>query len=54
MMFDGPGQNAALVRQGLAFRPDWEKVITPVVDFVSDRPDVDGTKLALLGVSQAG
>ena len=54
MTFDGPGQNAALVRQGLAFRPDWEKVITPVVDFLSDRADVDREKLALLGVSQAG
>jgi hypothetical protein len=54
MTFDGPGQNAALVRQGLAFRPDWEKVITPVVDFLSARADVDGGKLALLGVSQGG
>jgi hypothetical protein len=54
MTFDGPGQNAALVRQGLAFRPDWEKVITPVVDFLSARPDADGGKLALLGVSQGG
>ena len=52
MTFDGPGQNAALVRQGLAFRPDWEKVITPVVDFLAARADVDGGKLALLGVSQ--
>jgi hypothetical protein len=54
MTFDGPGQNAALLRQGLAFRPDWEKVITPVVDFLSARADVDGDKLALLGVSQGG
>jgi hypothetical protein len=54
MTFDGPGQNAALVRQGLAFRPDWEKVITPVVDFLCARPDTDGGKLALLGVSQGG
>jgi hypothetical protein len=54
MTFDGPGQNAALVRQGLTFRPDWESVITPVVDFLLGRPDVDGGKLALLGVSQGG
>jgi hypothetical protein len=54
MTFDGPGQNAALVRQGLAFRPDWEKVVTPVVDFLSARADVDEEKLALLGVSQGG
>jgi hypothetical protein len=52
--FDGPGQNAALVRQHLPFRPDWEKVITPVVDHLLMRPDVDAGKIALLGVSQAG
>jgi len=54
LAFDGPGQNAALLRQGLAFRPDWENVIAPVVDFLSSRADVDETKLAIQGVSQAG
>jgi hypothetical protein len=54
MTFDGPGQNAALVRQRLAFRPDWENVVTPVVDFLAARSDVDAEKLALLGVSQGG
>ncbi|MGY1823130.1 alpha/beta hydrolase family protein [Geodermatophilus sp. SYSU D00079] len=52
--FDGPGQNAALVRQGLHFRPDWEHVVTPVVDALTTRPDVDPRKLALVGVSQGG
>ena len=52
--FDGPGQNAALVRQQLTFRPDWEKVITPVADYLVTRPDVDAGKLALLGASQGG
>jgi len=52
--FDGPGQNAALIRQHLTFRPDWEKVITPVVDHLLTRKDVDAGKIALLGVSQAG
>ena len=54
MTFDGPGQNAALVRQGLPFRPDWEDVITPVVDYLLARPDVAAGKIALLGTSQAG
>jgi hypothetical protein len=52
--FDGPGQNAALMRQQLSFRPDWEHVITPVVDHLVTRPDVDPARLALLGVSQGG
>ena len=54
MTFDGPGQNAALVRQGLHFRPDWEHVVTPVVDALLTRPDVDPRRLALVGVSQGG
>ncbi len=54
LTFDGPGQNAALIRQRLYFRPDWEAVITPVVDYALSRPDVDPDRLALIGVSQAG
>ncbi len=52
--FDGPGQGAALHRQGLHFRHDWEKVVTPVVDYLHTRPDVDTDRIALQGVSQAG
>jgi hypothetical protein len=51
---DGPGQNAALVRQHLPFRPDWEAVLTPLLDHLATRPDVDRDRVAVLGVSQAG
>ena len=54
MTYDGPGQNAALVRQGLPFRPDWENVLTPVIDHLAERPDVDLDRLAVMGVSQGG
>jgi Prolyl oligopeptidase family len=54
MTFDGPGQNAALVRQGIPFRPDWENVLTPVVDHLVARPDVDPGRIAVMGVSQGG
>lgn len=52
--FDGPGQGAALHRQGLYFRYDWEKVVTPVIDYLLTRGDVDTGRIALQGVSQAG
>lgn len=52
--FDGPGQGAALHRQHLHFRADWEAVVTPVVDYVLARPGVDPARVALHGVSQAG
>ena len=54
LLFDGPGQGAAFVRQHLYFRPDWEAVLTPVVDWLVERPEVDADRIAVLGVSQAG
>ena len=54
LTFDGPGQGYALWKQKLAFRPDWEKVITPVIDFVLSRSDVDPKRIALQGISQGG
>lgn len=54
LAFDGPGQGAALWRQGLYFRPDWEAVVTPVVDFALGLDGIDPDRIALLGVSQAG
>ncbi len=54
MTFDGPGQQAALFLQQIPFRPDWEAVLTPVVDAMVARPDVDADRMAVIGVSQAG
>jgi Prolyl oligopeptidase family len=54
MTFDGPGQQAALYEQGIPFRPDWEAVLTPVLDAMLARPDVDRDRIAVIGVSQAG
>lgn len=54
LMFDGPGQGAALIQRGLTMRPDWENVITPVFDFVAARPDVDTARVALIGGSLGG
>ena len=54
LFYDGPGQNAALFRQNLPFRPDWEAVITPVVDFLHARPNVIPDQIALYGISQSG
>ena len=54
LAFDGPGQGAALRNQGLVFRPDWEKVISPVVDFALTRPEIDPEAIALFGYSLGG
>jgi hypothetical protein len=54
MTFDGPGQQYALYEQGLPFRHDWEAALTPVLDTMLERDDVDRKRIAVIGVSQAG
>jgi len=54
LAFDGPGQGGALRKQRLVFRPDWEAVVTPVVDFALTRPEIDPTRIAIFGYSLGG
>jgi alpha-beta hydrolase superfamily lysophospholipase len=54
LLFEGPGQGRAVREQGLKFRPDWEKVVTPVVDFALKRKEVDPEKVILMGISFGG
>lgn len=42
------------MRAGLHFRPDWEAVVTPVVDVAVTLPEVDTEKIALVGTSLGG
>jgi dienelactone hydrolase len=53
-LFDGPGQQSMLFERGIPFRPDWEAVLTPVIDFLLARPDVDASALTGYGISQGG
>lgn len=54
VVFDGPGQQRMLFERGVPFRPDWEHVVTPVVDATLKLPGVDPERLALYAVSQGG
>jgi hypothetical protein len=54
IVFDGPGQGAAIIENGIVFRPDWEAVIAPVVDYAVSRPEVDPARIALMGISFGG
>jgi hypothetical protein len=54
LAFDGPGQFGPLHREDLPFRPDWEKVITPVIDYALKLKGVDPTRIALMGISMGG
>jgi pimeloyl-ACP methyl ester carboxylesterase len=54
LAFAGPGQGSALRDQQLLFRPDWDAVVTPAVDWLVERPDVDPNQIALMGMSFGG
>jgi len=54
LVFDGPGQGQALYEQRLYFRPDWEAVLTPVLDWLLTRPEVDPARVGLVGRSFGG
>ncbi len=54
IVFDGPGQGDAIIERGIVFRPDWEAVVTPVVDVALRRPEVDPKRIALMGLSFGG
>ncbi|MFB6823811.1 alpha/beta fold hydrolase [Streptomyces virginiae] len=54
LAFDGPGMPGPRHHQGLVFRPDWENVITPVIDFAETILEVDDSRIALIGLSMGG
>ncbi len=54
LLFEGPGQGRVIHEQNIPFRPDWETVVTPVVDFAYTLPQVDQGRIALAGFSMGG
>jgi alpha-beta hydrolase superfamily lysophospholipase len=45
VLHDGPGQGTLLIDEGLILRHDWEKVVTPVVDAVTELDLVDSDRI---------
>jgi alpha-beta hydrolase superfamily lysophospholipase len=54
LVFDGPGQGAVLFEQGVPIRPDWEAVVSAVVDTIVEREEIDTERIALTGWSLGG
>lgn len=53
LTFDGPGQGEAL-RRGITARPDFETVVAAIIDQVAVRPDIDESRIGLVGHSLGG
>jgi alpha-beta hydrolase superfamily lysophospholipase len=54
LTFDGPGQPGTRHHQGLLFRPDWETVVSAVIDQAPAIIGADPAGIALLGTSLGG
>jgi Esterase FrsA-like len=54
LIFEGPGQGSMLFEREIPFRADWEHVVTPIVDYLQERPDVDPRRIAITGWSLCG
>lgn len=54
LLVEGPGQGSVLRNQHLPFRPDWEKVVKPIVDYIETLPNINQDKIALMGISMGG
>ena len=52
--YEGPGQPTIRRQQSLGFIHQWEKVVSPVVDYLLGRPEVDGAHIGLMGYSMGG
>jgi len=52
--WDGPGQGGQLIEHGVTMRPDFEDVLSPVVDWSLAQPFVSADALALVGRSLGG
>lgn len=54
LLFEGPGQGEMIREKGIPFRPDWEKVISAVIDFALTKPHIDPERIGLMGISFGG
>jgi pimeloyl-ACP methyl ester carboxylesterase len=52
--YEGPGQASVRRYQNLGFIVEWEKVVTPVVDYLNALEEVDPSAIALIGLSFGG
>jgi alpha-beta hydrolase superfamily lysophospholipase len=54
LAIDGPGQGESLRLRGLSARPDYEVPGTAAYEYVAARPDVDPTRVVVMGYSFGG
>lgn len=54
LTYEGPGQPTVRREQRIGFIGEWERVVTPIVDYCERVPEIDSRKLVLFGNSFGG
>jgi alpha-beta hydrolase superfamily lysophospholipase len=56
LTIEGPGQGREIRKQKLPFRPDWEKVVSPFIDFLLRNKGnlIDSQHIGIMGISMGG
>lgn len=54
LSFDGPGQGDMLINKQIYMTAEWDRVISPAVDYLLQRKDVNPDLLAMIGISWGG
>ena len=54
LLIDTPGRGSSLRLKGIRTRPDYEKPVGAVIDYLQSRPEVDPDRIGLAGVSMGG
>ncbi|KAJ3495277.1 hypothetical protein NLG97_g3516 [Lecanicillium saksenae] len=52
--YEGPGQPTVRREQNIGFIPDWERVVSPVVDYAISLHEVDPKAIGIIGYSLGG
>ena len=54
LAYDGPGQGWMIREKKVPYRPDWENILGPVVDYALTVPEIDNNKIVHFGYSLGG
>ncbi|MFJ2399398.1 MULTISPECIES: alpha/beta hydrolase family protein [unclassified Streptomyces] len=54
LAYDGPGQGWMIREKNVPYRPDWENVLGPVVDYALTVPEIDSDRIVHFGYSLGG
>lgn len=53
LAFDGPGQGETYYR-GMRLFPGWPQAVSAVIDWLEGRPEIDGSRIGMIGRSTGG